>query len=149
MRIITERVSPDEPCHGFQDIDRLVKNRNGSTTWHRFACVYVVRGDSIAAYSEDMGPTANFSGEPLLKILSMGDDTVGEVCEEALRSRGDRFERELRAEIQGTSTLIRDFIQEKEENWERINNRSQFGPKQVKQRNGYSKRAAYEHNRRN
>ena len=142
MRIVTDRVHKDEPCYGLQEVDRLIAYPDGSTRSRRIQAVYVVRGDCIAEYATDLGPSENFRNVMQLKLLSMGDDTVGECMEEAERSRLDTFERELRAEVVGTSTLIQDFIREKEENIERINNRSHFGPKHTKQRNGFDKRAA-------
>lgn len=140
MKIVTDRVHPDELCWGLREF-----NRQTPQGLRRVQAVYVLRGDSIAEYTTDLGSAWLFEGVPELKLLTTTgpddtpEDRVGECMEEAERSRGDSFERELRAEVKGSSTLIHDFLQEREENWQRIYNRSHFGPKYTKQRNGYSK----------
>lgn len=130
MEILTETLNDDEPCHGVMET-----NRNG----RRVQFVFVIRGGSIAKHVTDLGPASLYEGVPELRLLGMGDDTVGEMVYEANMTRYDDFERKLRAEVKESSTLVKDFLQEKEENWERIKNRSQFGPAHKKQRNGFSR----------
>lgn len=137
MKILTERVSRDEPCHGLTEVDRMV---NGES--RRIQSVFVVRGDSIAAYETDLGPSSGF-GEPQA-IYGMGDEDVAFMLDWADRDRTDDTGRKLRDELRESSTLIKDFLAFKEANWEIINNRSVFGPAHTKQRNGYSKKAAWE-----
>ena len=146
MRIVTDRISPDELCWGLQEQNRLITQADGSTVQHRIQAVYVLRGNAIAEYTTDLGPTALWGTTPELQIRTTTgedhdtpEDRVGWIRDEANRSRGDMFERELRADVVGSSTLIKDFLQEKEENWKRIHNQSQLGPYQNKQRNGYSR----------
>lgn len=137
MKIITDKISRDEPCHGLLEVDRSVQGE-----MHRMQSVFVVRGDSIAAYETDLGPSSLFGERQA--IFAMGDESVAFVMDWAERDRYDDTGRKLREELRESSTLIKDFIAEKEQNWERINNRSVFGPGINKQRNGYSKKAAWE-----
>lgn len=145
MKIVTDRISPDELCWGLKEEDRYITASDGKASLHRVQCVYVLRGDSIAEYTTDLGPASRWHGVPGLKLLTTAgpndtpEDRVGEVMEEAERSRGDAFERDLRAHVVGESTLIRDYWQEKEENRKRIANQSHFGPRYTKQRNGFSR----------
>lgn len=130
MEILTETLDDNEACYGVMET-----NRNG----RRQQFVFVVRGDSIAKHVTDIGPASLYDGVPELRLLGMGDDTVAEMVYEANMTRYDDFERKLRQEVKESSTLVKDFLQEKEENWERIKNRSQFGPNYTKQRNGFSR----------
>ena len=149
MNIVTERVSNDELCYGLQEVDRLMPMPDGSTAWRRIQAVYVLRGQAIAEYTTDLGSSKEMENVAERKILTCAyegdtpEDTVGEVMEMAARARGDDTFQKLKTEILEGSTLIKDFLQERSENWERIYNRSQFGPKYKKQRNGYDRRAAW------
>lgn len=143
MKITTDHVDNDELCHGLQEVNRMVPQPDGSQDWRRLQCVYVVRGDTIAEYAKDLGPSRLFD-VPEIKILALADklagETVGNLIDEAERTRRDDFASKLRDYVRDSSTLISDFIQEKEENWERIKNRSHFGPNYTKQRNGFDGR---------
>lgn len=140
MKILTDKVSPDEPCHGLLERDQQVPN--GET--HRVQSVFVVRGDSIAAYETDLGPSCVWQNVAPEGIFAMGEVTVAEVMAEAEKDRHDQTGHRLKEELRAGSTLIADFLAFKESNWEVINNRSVFGPGISKQRNGYSKKAAWE-----
>lgn len=144
MKIVADRVHPDEACHGLVEVDRMTALADGSRQLRRVQEVYVVRGDSIASFAVDMGPADEFVNAAPIAIFSMGDDTVGQLRDMAEKDRMDDTFKKLRDEVRESSTLIPDFLREKEENWERINNRSVFGPGITKQRNGYSKKAAWE-----
>lgn len=130
MEILTDTLDDNEACYGVMET-----NRSG----RRKQFVFVVRGDEMAKHVTDLGPASLYDGVPELRLLGMGDDTVAEMVYEANKTRHDDFERRLRAEVKESSTLVKDFLQEKEENWERIKNRSQFGPNYTKQRNGFSR----------
>lgn len=143
MKIITDYVLPDEACHGLLERDQMVPVGKGLAL-HRIQEVFVVRGDAIAAYQTDLGPSSiwrNVMGEG---IFATGEVTVAEVMAEAEKDRHDQTGHKLKEELREGSSLVKDFLAYKEENWERINNRSVFGPAHTRQRNGYSKRAALE-----
>ena len=144
MKIVTDYVLPDEPCHGLQEIDRLLPQADGAWQLRRIQAVYVVRGDSIAEYVTDLGSAEDFADVAQSKMLATGELTVAAMQAEAEHDRHDTFYRSVRNEMLEGSTLIQDFITLKERNWEIINNRSVFGGGVTKQRNGFSKRAAYE-----
>ena len=144
MRIITDHVHPDEPCYGLQEVDRLEPMPDGSSQWRRVQAVYVVRGDTIAEYMTDLGPSMLFQRVTQIKLLAFGEESVGELMDEADRTRYDDYAEKLRQEVKESSTLIQDFVEEKERNWKIIRNQSVFGPGITRQRNGFDIRAAYE-----
>lgn len=137
MNIITDHISRAEPCHGLVEKDRNVRGE-----MRRIQSVFVVRGDSIAAYETDLGPSSAFGDGQA--IFAMGDEDVAFITDWAENDRTDDTGRKLKEELRESSTLIKDFLAFKEENWEYIANRSVFGPGITKQRNGYDKRAAWE-----
>jgi len=129
---VIEDVSPDEKCYGLTETNRLV---NGQ--WRRVQTVFVARDGELCQYTRDVGDAWLLEEANLQAIYAVGEDSVGTLMEEAERTRWDDYEKKLRQEVLEASTLIPDFLQEKEENWERIKNRSQFGPSYSKQRNGF------------
>lgn len=138
LRLYTETVHPDEPCYGLLETTKTIVPKGKPPEPHRFQVVWVVRGDALVAHETDLGHISNFVGCEELRLLGpYGLDKVGEMRDEAERTRHDDYERKLRAEVRDSSTLIKDFLQEKEENWERIKNRSQFGPAVTKQRDDF------------
>jgi hypothetical protein len=140
----TYSADPNEACWGLDEGPVYVRNRDGSAEWRWWQRTRVVRGDELAEFTRDLGPLSKFENAVPLGILSLGTDSVGEVWFEADRSRFDDTEMKLRAQVKAESTLIADAVKERQENTERINNRSQLGPYQAKQRNGFDKRAAVE-----
>ena len=138
----TDYLDPNEPCHGLREYNRKLSGPNGSEEWHRVQAVYVVRdlpegGDAIAEYVTDMGSAWLWEHAPEIQMLATGEVSVAEWQYLAERDRNDSYGLKLKEELRESSTLIQDFLQEKEENWKRIKNQSQFGPKHSKQRNGY------------
>lgn len=127
-----EEISPDERCYGLAETNRQV---NGE--WRRVQVVYVARNGELCEHVTDLGNAFLWEKVLLQAIYADGDETVGVVTEEADRGRHDDYALKLREEIRESSTLIKDFIQEKEENIERIANRSVFGPKHKKARNEF------------
>lgn len=132
MKIVTDTIHPDEPCHGLTE-----KHEWRGEEYRRIQRVFVVRGDAIAAYETDLGPASMFSHCNDTLIFSMGDDTVGQLMEEAEKDRHDAYWKKVSQELQEASSLIEDVLSYKEENWARIYNQSVFGPSHTKQRNGF------------
>ena len=145
MKILTETISPDEPCHGLLERDQMVPVGKGFAL-HRIQSVFVVRGDAIAAYETDLGPASIWRNVSPEGIFATGEVSVAEVMAEAEKDRHDQTGFKLKEELREGSSLVKDFLAFKEANWEIINNRSVFGPAHTKQRNGYSKKAALEAN---
>ncbi len=130
MEILTDTLDDNEPCYGVMETTRDGRRKQ---------FVFVVRGDEIAKHVTDLGPVSLYDGVPELRLLGLGDDTVGEMVYEANMTRYDDFERKLRQEVKESSTLVKDFLNEKDRNWAIIHNRSVFGPAQTTQRNGFSR----------
>lgn len=111
----------------------------------RIQILYVNRGDRLAEWRKDLGPASDFQNEGV-RIPSFWEHTVGELWDiaERHRYRDNDYWARFAAEQQAESTLITDFLNHKEESWKLIDNQSVFGPGVSKQRNGFSKRTAYE-----
>ena len=138
MDIVTDRITEDEPCYGWQEVNRVWPMPDGSHQNRRMRFIFVVRGDAIAKYVEDIGPAADFTEESQLGILADGDagDTVAQVRFMADASRDDTTYQRIRQEFRESSTLISDAINEAEMNRKAIQNQSVFGPGGHTQRNG-------------
>ena len=137
MKIVTDRISPDEPCYGLAEMNRMLAMPDRSMQWRRVQAVYVVRGDAIAEYTTDLGPASAFKDVDEACIFSMGDDRVGDLMEAAAYDRMDDTYKNLRDQVRGESTLLTDFITQKEKAAALINNRSVLGPLVSHQRNGF------------
>lgn len=141
MKILTDYVLPDEPCHGLYDGPRNIP-RQGKR-W--IQAIYVIRGDVIAEYSQDLGPASDYPRIQPMAIPSFGENTVAQLQEFAERNRHDEYWANRVDEMLAESTLIEDHLRQLEVNHHVIRNRSQFGPQHAFQRNGYPRKAAREH----
>jgi len=112
MKIPTLWVSRDEPCHGLREEPRLLPGPNGSQSWRWAQTVFVIRGDTIASHTTDLGPAEDFADAIPLMMPSAGDDTVAELRAHAERTRHDNYWQKRRAEMMAESTLIRDHIEQ-------------------------------------
>ena len=111
MHIVTTYIHPDEPCYGLRESPRMVDVFPNARQWHWVQQVFVQRGDAIAKYEKDFGPDDNFEGvQPLVLICDGQDDKVGEALAEAERNRHDTYWAKRAKEIQESSTLIKDHI---------------------------------------
>ena len=139
VAVVVPEVHFDEPCYGLMERNGMVNlHKEKRVMLARLQIILVVRGDTIAAFKRILGPASDFPNRGPLAIMSpFGLETVGQCVDEAERSRDDTFERELRKEVAGTSTLIQDAIKEAEENRARIANRSVMGPSHRVQRNDF------------
>lgn len=127
MKIVTDRVYPDEPCWGLREGPRTVHSLTG-TAKHWVQAVYVIRGDAVAEYTTDYGPAENFKDSTEVIYPSFGENSVAQLQELAERDRySDKWARRRR-EMQAESTLIADILRQEEIIMEVKRNRSQFGP---------------------
>lgn len=115
--------------------------RNGLTSDYkhlrRWQFIYVNRGDAIAEFITDLGPAEQFDA-PELVLWSLWSDSVGQVMEEAERSRAQpNIFRDILAEAQGTSTLTQEFAAFVGEREKQKRNASTFGPGFNRQRNAF------------
>jgi hypothetical protein len=100
--------------------------------------VFVVRGDAMAKYEINYGPSSDFPGIPPL-ILNPGipSDSVASLQDWADRHREDQRWAKREEEWKAESTLIRDVLDQHDEVMEVIRNRSVIGPAITKQRIDY------------
>lgn len=138
MDLITLSITEDEPCYGWQETDRIWPQPDGSQQNRRMRFIFVVRGDAIVKYTEDLGPASEFNENSQFAIMADGDagDTVAELRFMAEASRDDTTYEKIRQELKESSTLIADAINEAEMNQKAIRNQSVFGPGISTQRNG-------------
>ena len=130
MDIITDYVLPDEACHG------LVEHSHwNGVEYRRVQKVFVVRGDAIARYEQDLGPATSFPHAHDTQIFSLGDDKVAELQAEAEKDRHDPYWDKVAKELSEGSTLKADTIRELESAKVILANQSTFGPYHSKQRN--------------
>ena len=107
-----------------------------SNSWHRGQHLWVIRDDRVYHYLEDIGPMQGHS----FQILALGDHTVEEVRSMANDRRySEHFQKFLQEEAEA-STLISDAIRTAETNEQLVANRSTFGYKGHRQRNGFPQR---------
>jgi hypothetical protein len=129
MFIATDRVSPDEECHGYF---------TGPVRGRMVEWVFVVRGDAIAKYEQDFGSADQFGYVPPMKIPSFGENTVAELQWHGERHRHDEHWGKYIAELKGQSTLFADVLRQEEQKQLAVRNKSVFGPAQTTQRNGHN-----------
>ena len=119
MKVITQRVHPDEPAYGLYEGPR--KGR-----W--IQRVFVLRGDAIAKHETDFGPASDFPDATPIIYASFGDDSVAQLREMAEYDRHSDKWAKRRREMQAESTLIVDILRQEEILLEARRNRSHFGP---------------------
>lgn len=138
MKPVTLFVHPDEKAMSLREQNMV---RPPTHQWHRYQIVTVNRGDELAEWWRDLGPSENFPA-PGCEIPALWEHTVGELWDIAQHYRlQDDYWRKTAEEIQGESTLIPDFLNQYQERNEILRNRSRFGPGYTKQRNGFPKEA--------
>lgn len=142
MKIVTDHVFPDEPCHGLFEGPRMMPGSDGSQTWRWIQAVYVIRGDAIAEWTHDYGAAEDFEDriQPLL-IPGFGDDSVAQLQEHAEKNRHDDYWARRRAEMLAGSTLIKDHVAQLEKDKLEVRNRTVIGPAITVQRHKYSQEA--------
>ena len=135
MKIVTNRVYPDEGCWGLFEGPRTVHSFDGSSASHWVQAVYVIRGDAIAEYTTDYGPTTLFERTTPLIIPSFGENTVGQLQDHAAKNRQDHHWYNRSREMLAESTLIKDSLRILGQQREVLLNRTVIGPIITVQRN--------------
>ena len=137
MKIVTDHIFPDEPAWGLFEGPRNVPRKG----FRWVQAVYVIRGDSIAEYLEDLGAAEDYSrAQPIILPSPDGCNTVAQLQEFAEKNRHDTYWANRADEMLAGSTLIKDHLRQFEQDREVVANRSHFGPTVRSQRNGYSRR---------
>ena len=139
MKAATVVIHPDEAAWSLREINLV---RPPTHQWHRWQIVTVVRDDALAEWWRDLGPSAEYT-RPELEVPSLGEHTVGELWDIADHYRlQDDYWRGRTRELTEASSLIPDFLEQKEEQWKVINNQTVSGPLITKQRDGFYKHEA-------
>lgn len=112
MKIVTDWVHADEPCHGLREEPRLMQLADGSQAWRWVQTVFVIRGDAIASHAVDLGPVEDFKDVVTLMMPSFGENTVAQLREHADKNRSDTYWSQRARVLQGESTLIKDHIEQ-------------------------------------
>lgn len=137
MHIVTQFLSPSEACYG------LVEHHehNQLTGWRWIQKCFVARGDTIAKYITDLGPSEDFELSTPFSIYAdpQGGDSVARVLAMAEKTRADTYWQTRAQEQLAESTLISDLIEQEEKVSQIIRNRTVSGPYQTNQRNGYDR----------
>mgnify|MGYP001559039013 FL=1 len=134
LGIVVSTIHEDELAYRLTEINLV---RPPSYQWHRYQIILVNRDDSIAEWWDDLGPSGSIQQ---FVIPSYWEHTVAELRSIADDTRlGDSYWFKRSQELQSESTMIPEFLEQYEERWKIINNRSVFGYHGQKQRNGYTK----------
>ena len=143
MRIMADKVHPDEPCWGYFTGPKQMPGYSEEENPRMLEQVFVIRGDAIACYEQDFGPADSFIYVPPMIIPSWGENTVAQLQDMGERHRHDpKWARRI-IEYKESSTLFADVIRQEEQRHELIRNRSQFGPAGNFQRDGWSRSTAW------
>jgi len=128
----TYEVFPDEPALLLIERPEVAPDHSG---WRRYQSIFVVRGDGLGKYMEDMGPAdlhvaPSFDipgGDPALEQISPGDwHTVAELRDYADDFRAFLIKRKLQREV---PDLINGYHDEIDQEARARNKVSQFGAK--------------------
>lgn len=136
MRIMTDKVHPDEACWGYFTGPKQRPGYSEAENPRMLEQVFVIRGDAIACYERDFGPYNDFIYVPPLVIPSVeGENPVGECMDAGERHRNDPKWAHRMAEYRESSTLMADIVRQEEMKQQLRANRSNFGPVINVQRN--------------
>lgn len=133
MKIVTDRISPDEPCYGLFE---------GPDHGRWMQKVFVIRGDAIAQYRTDFGPEEDFEKVTPILIPNFGDDSVAALQAMAEKNRHDTYWHDRGQEMLAESTLIQDAADMIEERILEVLNKTVLGPMVKAQRNAFSRDSA-------
>ncbi len=141
MRGVTNTIHKDEKAWSLKERN-LVRAPNFKLS--RYQIITVNRGDKLVEWWSNLGPVKNFTA-PELDIPSLWEHSVAELQEIAEEKRlGDDYWQKFTEETRHESSLISDWANQYEERGRIIRNQSVSGPGFRKQRNGFSRKAAYE-----
>lgn len=141
MRGVTNTVHKDEKAWSLKERNLV---RAPDFTLCRYQVITVNRGDQLVEWWSNLGPVTSFTA-PELDIPSLWEHSVAELQEIAEEKRlGDDYWQKFTKEMQDESNLLTDWANQYEERGRVIRNQSVSGPGISKQRNGFSRKAAYE-----
>lgn len=105
-----------------------------------YSRILVNRGDRLVSAEIRHGPDQEYAGKipPMYVPSPEGENPVGLMLQLSEEHRHDLRWYNRTLELKASSTLIADVIRQDEEARYAIRNRSTFGPKVTRMRNGYS-----------
>ena len=142
MKIVADRVFPDEPCWGYFTGPRMMPGYTDEENPRMIEQVFVIRGDAIACYEQDFGHADNYTYVPPLMMPSYGENSVALMQWHGERHRNDDKWGKRMEEYKATSTLFEDVLRAEEQRHEIIKNRTSLGPHINVQRNDWSHETA-------
>lgn len=136
MKPITLAIHEDEPAWSLREINLV---RPPHFQWRRYQIITVVRDDVLTEWWDDLGAVEDYPHAQQLEMPSLGILSVAKIRAEAERHRHDDYWHKFSLEQIAESTLIQDYVNYVEENFQIINNRSVYGPGFHHQRDGFPK----------
>lgn len=107
----------------------------------RWQFIYVNRGDQIAEWCQDLGLASQWPDVTDFRLVSMWEDSVDELMDQATAWRHEQGEfHERLLEYRATSTLIPEWLALIDEKRMQRRNQSTFGPGFTRQRNLFASR---------
>jgi negative regulator of sigma E activity len=106
LTVIAQEIHPDEACYGLAEMTLVGRDGKGLS---RYQLTMVIRSDSIVPHVRALAGVD--LKVPPLRIVSYGDDTVGELWDMANEFRRNHWLEEQIAETQSESTLITDMLE--------------------------------------
>lgn len=133
MKIVADRIYPNETCYGLIEAPMIIPQPDGSRPSRWAQQLRVVRDDQLAYYVEDFGPAEHY--ETVTPLFLFGPATVAECQDEAARNRHDDHWHRRSKEMLAASTLIEDALRHWEQRRDMLLNRSVVGAAITVQRN--------------
>ena len=126
-------IHPNEKVYFLAERNLLTRDYKHQRRWQ---IVGVERGGSMAFWTRDLGAAAAFR-TPEFRIVVLWEHTFAEVLDMAERQRTyDDSLQEFIKDSRGRSTLIKDFLDQTEQDAKLVRRQSVFGPGVRRQRNG-------------
>ena len=73
----THFVLSEEPAYGLSEVELQAP---GSTGWHRYQIITVVRGDELADFKKDLGPRGLYPhAQPFVLVAGIKDSVTGKI----------------------------------------------------------------------
>jgi hypothetical protein len=144
MHIVTDRISPDEECHGLAEGPLSMPYPEGPGMRMRWVQrVFVIRDDAIAKYMWDIGPVEDYENKVMPILMpSFGENTVAELQAHAEKNRHETKYMDRRREMMAESTLVQDAVDQVELRYKAKSNRTVIGPHFRAERNAWPEQTA-------
>ena len=136
---ITNKIKGDEKAWMLVERNLLTRDYKELRRWQ---FIYVNRGDVIHEWCRDLGMAKSYPDCSEFRLVSLWQDEVDELMDQALEMRNES--REFRARLyehRASSTLTTDYTAWLHERGKQLRNQSVFGPGFSRQRNLFARKA--------